>query len=39
MAMIVLLVFVAILGRVRTKEIIVNRHFKGDMFSKQGRLN
>ena len=39
MAMFLLIVIVAILGRVRTKEIIVNRHFKGDMFSKPGNLN
>jgi hypothetical protein len=37
MAMFVLLVSAAILGRVRAEEIIVNRHFKGDMFSKQGK--
>ena len=41
MAMLVLLVCVAILGRVMAEEIIVNRHFKGDMFtfSKQGKSN
>ena len=39
MAMIVLLVCVAILGEVRAEEIIVNRHFKGDMFSKRGKSN
>ena len=38
MVMSVLLVCVAILGRVRAEEIIVNRHFKGDMFSKRGKL-
>ena len=39
MAMFVLLVCLAILGRVRAEEIIVNRHFKGDMFSKRGKSN
>ena len=39
MAMFVLLVCVAILGGVRAEEIIVKRHFKGDMFSKQGKSN
>ena len=27
---------VTILGRVMADEFLVNRHFKGDMFSKQG---
>ena len=39
MAMSGLLVSVAILGRVRAEEITVNRHFKGDMFSKRGKSN
>jgi hypothetical protein len=39
MAMFLLLVSVAILGRARAEEIIVNRHFKGDMFNKRGKLN
>ena len=30
------LVSVTILGRVMAEEFLVNRHFKGDMFSKQG---
>ena len=38
MSMLVLLVCAAILHRVRAEEIFVNRHFKGDMFSKQGEL-
>lgn len=30
------LVSMTILGRVMAEEFLVNRHFKGDMFSKQG---
>ena len=37
--MFVSLVCVAMLGRVRADEIIVNRHFKGDMFTKWGKSN
>ena len=33
------LVSVTILGGVMAGELIVNRHFKGDMFSMQGKLN
>ena len=39
MAMLVLLVCLAILGGVRAEEIIVKRHFKGDLFSKRGKSN
>ena len=39
MTMFVSLVSVAILGGVTAEEIIVNRHFKGDLFSKLGKLN
>ena len=39
MSMFVTLVCVAMLGRVRAEEVIVNRHFKGDMFSKRGKSN
>ena len=39
MAMFLSLVSVAIFGRIRAEEIIVNRHFKGDLFSKRGKSN
>jgi hypothetical protein len=39
MAMFLSFVCLAILDGIRTEEIIVNRHFKGDMFSKRGKSN